>query len=623
MIEGDEFIYILINRSLPGLVKIGRTDRSVETRVRELSAATGVPTEFTIFREFRVRDSVGIESAVHQRLKDYRLSENREFFSIEPETAAEVIGDIVGSDSTPSFEVDAEDELLARATELAGRFGKVWPSVLSSALSITHVDAERIIALLRGRGIIDKAGRAKFTGRPRATVSEPLSPREVDIADNDSMPDALSGTYKFPPLGLLREHDWDPKIDEEEHQQNVESLLRIFDSHGMEVALGEIHVGPVLTRYEFIPSLTVRLERLPQIETAVIERLNVSGARVLGSIPGRHAIGVELPNKVPLGVPLRSILESEDWCSQKSELPVALGKDVGGQPIILDLARSPSILIAGAQREDRGMVINTVLASILYSQSPASVRLLLFDPTARELMVYNTLPHGLIPVVIDPAKLPAVFQWLIAEMVQRFQIFARVGVRGLVEFNRRDLCGSAEECAADDDWDFPPPARLPHIILIINDLADSVLASPRVLGELIGRLAQHGVAAGIHLIAATERASTEVITNPIQEAMPARIVLKSRSQLDSRVALGVKGAESLLGGGDMLYRADGASVVRRAQVSLVAPQEMIEICKFMKRNGPPQWAMSVQQFVDRQARDEAVVDDDAGCYGEEEDLGNP
>jgi DNA segregation ATPase FtsK/SpoIIIE-like protein len=351
---GDEFVYVLTNPSLPGLVKIGRTDRSVEERARELSAATGVPTEFAVYREFRVADSASVERAVHLRLKDFRLSGNREFFSIEPEVAVEVIVEVVGDQSAPRLDNEAEDELLARATELIGRFGKVWPSLLVSTLSIPHSDAERAIVLLRGRGVIDETGTAKFAGAVRGRQNRTAP---VTGAPNSNNPSPVGdGTYDFPPLELLQKQDMTWNGNESEHRQNSDSLLRVFESHGMKVTPGEIHVGPTLTCHEFVPSIALRLELLPAIESAVINELGAKGARVLGAIPGKQSIVVELPNRISKQALLRSILETEDWCSQTNILPAALGQYASGRPIIRDLANSPNILITGAPGAGRSTV---------------------------------------------------------------------------------------------------------------------------------------------------------------------------------------------------------------------------------------------------------------------------
>jgi DNA segregation ATPase FtsK/SpoIIIE, S-DNA-T family len=622
MIEGEEFIYILINRSLPGLVKIGRTDRSVAERVRELSAHTGVPTEFTVFREFLVRDSVSVKRAVHVRLREHRLSENREFFSLEPETAAEVIEEIVGRGVARAYDPEAEDELLARATEIAGQSGKVWPSLLAASLGIPHAEAERLMVLLQGRGMIDHSGMPTFSSaHPRGGFSIP-PPSEPAEAETNTPTPANDGDYHFPPLALLQDPDWTPDIDEEEHRRNAESLLRIFAEHDIDVSLGEIHVGPVFTRYEFAPGLAVRLERLPAVETSVLKQLDAKGARILSSVPGKHAIGVEFPNRAPLLVPIRAILETEDWGSFKGELPVALGKDVGGRPVICDLARAPHILIAGMRGAGRSTTIHAVLASILYAKSPASVRLLMIDPTARELVMFNMLPHMLIPVVTDPGKVPAAMEWLLAEVEARFRIFAETGFGGLLEFNGRVRDPKAEGKILNHDLEIPD--MLPHVVVVVNEIADSVLVAGSEIEVFMGRLAQHGAAAGIHLIAVTQRPSVDVLTETIRGALHFRIALRLGSQLDSRTVLGVKGAETLVGRGDMLFNSVRSPGVVRLQGALVSVEEMAKTCQFLRRNGPPQWASSIQQFIDSRtagdANDEIQEEDSADGFDEDQEL---
>jgi S-DNA-T family DNA segregation ATPase FtsK/SpoIIIE len=323
-------------------------------------------------------------------------------------------------------------------------------------------------------------------------------------------------------------------------------------------------------------------------------------------------------------VGMREILESEDWMSAKAELPIALGKDVSGKSLISDLTKMPHLLIAGATGSGKSVCINSIVASILYSKSPKDVRLIMVDPKVVELKIFNTLPHMLIPVVTEPKKVPAALKWLLGEMEQRYQIFAKANVRNLVGFNNRKK---------DPKHEFPPteqqaeldgvteeieiPDRLPYIVAIIDELADLMMVSPAEIETSIARLAQLARAAGIHLIIATQRPSVNVITGVIKANLPSRIAFQVASQVDSRTILDTKGADTLIGRGDMLFSPPGTSRLVRAQGAFVADEEVQEIVEFLKRNGPPQYAQSVQQQIDRDSRDE----DEDGEDGDD-DLGD-
>lgn len=559
--EGEEYLYVLTNRSLPGLVKIGRTDRNVEDRVRELSSHTGVPTEFLVFREFRVRDSVSAERAVHLRLKDYRVSENREFFTIEPEIAAEVIEELVGRAQTATYNSETEDELLAKATTLAAQYGKIWPSMVGSMLHISHTEAENLIGILKGRGMIDNLGKSTFSS-PQRPMPENAQ-FAVSPPDDSAPPQNDRRNYEFPPLNLLTEPNWDVPLDEDEHRKNAETLLRIFSESGMDVTLSEIHVGPVFTRHEFSPESQIRIEKLSAIEGKLISELNLTGARVLASVPGKTVIGVEIPNKHPRPVEIREILESEDWCSAKAILPIALGKEVGGRPIVQDLAKMPHLLVVGARESGKRTYLNAIVASILYSKSPRDVRFIMVDPAVIELRIFNSLPHMLIPVVTDPQKVPAVLMWLLSEMQQRFQIFALVNASNIAGFNNRQRTSPIS--SRNDDIELPD--RLPHVVLIINELADPMIAAAAETESLIARIAQHGGTAGIHLIIATQRPSADVVTDVIKSSLPVRVAFKVGSQLDSRAILGVRGAETLIGRGDSRRAISGSKTMCDSRVS--------------------------------------------------------
>ncbi len=439
-----------------------------------------------------------------------------------------------------------------------------------------------------------------------------------------TLPQSDDKNYEFPPLTLLREQvKPDPSNSEEEHRVNAENLLRILKEFGVDVSLGEIHVGPVITRYEIVPAPGVRVEKISGLDKNIALGMRAQSVRILAPIPGKAAVGVEVPNQHPTPVGMREILESETWAGAKAELPIALGKDVSGKPLVSDLTKMPHLLIAGATGSGKSVCINSIVASILYSKSPKDVRLIMVDPKVVELKIFNTLPHMLIPVVTEPKKVPAALKWLLSEMEQRYQIFAKVNVRNITGFNNRKkeppepvIAPEQQAELAGVNDEIEVPERLPYIVAIIDELADLMMVAPAEIETSVARLAQLARAAGIHLIIATQRPSVNVITGVIKANLPSRIAFQVASQVDSRTILDGKGAETLIGRGDMLFTPPGTSKLVRAQGAFVADDEVGEIVNFLKRNGPPQYAQTVQQQIDRDSSDE----EDGG--GEDDDLGD-
>jgi S-DNA-T family DNA segregation ATPase FtsK/SpoIIIE len=435
--------------------------------------------------------------------------------------------------------------------------------------------------------------------------------------------------YQFPPLSLLREPvKLDVNSSEEEHRQNAENLLRILAEFGVEVTLGEIHVGPVITRYEVIPAAGVRVEKIAGLDKNIALGMRAQSVRIMAPIPGKAAVGVEVPNQKRMEVGLREILESEDWAAAKAELPIALGKDVSGRPLVSDLAKMPHQLIAGATGSGKSVCINAIIASILYHASPRDVRLLMIDPKIVELKIFNVLPHMLIPVVTEAKKVPAALKWLLKEMEMRYQIFAKVGVRNISGFNSRkksarEAAPASETQATIDVASIPRDVEVPehmyYVVAIIDELADLMMVAPAEIENSVARLAQLARATGIHIIIATQRPSVNVITGIIKANLPSRIAFQVASQVDSRTIIDTKGAETLIGRGDMLFSPPGTSKLVRAQGALVSDEEISKLLEFLQRNGPPAYAQDVQAHIDRAtSEDEEEADDD----GDDDELGD-
>ena len=475
-----------------------------------------------------------------------------------------------------------------------------------------------------------KPPAATPVGKVELNIVKPEEPKKAKIV----LPQSQDENYQFPPLSLLKEQSRPAAGNsEEEHRQNAENLLRILGEFGVEVTLGEIHVGPVITRYEVVPAAGVRVEKIAGLDKNIALGMKAQSVRILAPIPGKAAVGVEVPNQHASPVGLRDILESEDWAGAKAELSIALGKDVSGKPLVSDLTKMPHLLIAGATGSGKSVCINAIIASILYSKSPKYVRLIMVDPKVVELKIFNSLTHMLIPVLTDPKKVPGALKWLLGEMEQRYQIFAKENVRNITSFNARkknakpdapppaetqESLTGVDPLAADEGLEIPE--RLPYIVVFMDELADLMMVAPAEIETSIARLAQLARAAGIHLIIATQRPSVNVITGVIKANLPSRIAFQVASQVDSRTILDTKGAETLIGRGDMLFTPPGTSKVVRAQGAFVSDDEVNAMVEFLKKNGPPVYASHVQAQIDRAAKEAA--DEENGVEGEDGDLGD-
>ena len=443
------------------------------------------------------------------------------------------------------------------------------------------------------------------------------------------------GNYVFPSLDLLNE-GVDPLgagNTEDEHAANAEVLLKTLREFGVEVSLGEIHIGPVITRYEVYPAPGVRVEKIAGLDKNIALGMRAQSVRILAPVPGKGCVGVEVPNKTPTPVGIREILESENWAHAGAEIPIGLGRDVGGKPLISDLTRMPHLLIAGATGSGKTICINSIITSLLYHSSPDDLRFIMVDPKIVEMKQFNDLPHMLIPVVTDPKKVPGALKWLLSEMEKRYQIFAKVGVRNIAGFNGRKkleqempAAPSASELEIDrDDLDLEVPRsgeleipeKMPYIVVIIDELADLMMVAPADIETGIARLAQLARAAGIHLIIATQRPSVNVITGVIKANLPCRIAFQVASKVDSRTILDTGGADQLIGRGDMLFSPPGTAKIVRAQGSLVSDDELHRVVDFLKQNGPPEFAADVQRQIDE------PEDGDSGDLETDDDMYEP
>ena len=442
------------------------------------------------------------------------------------------------------------------------------------------------------------------------------------------LPEKL-GDYIFPPLELLRESESTTDEDRtEEHEKVAETLVRTLGEFGVNVTIDEVHTGPVITRYDVHPAAGVRVEKILNLDKNIALGLKALSVRILAPVPGKGCVGIEVPNRSPSLVCLREILESEDWVQSKAEIPIALGREVSGKPVVDDLARMPHLLIAGATGSGKTVCINAIISSLLYHFSPEDLRFVMIDPKIVEMQIFNDLPHMLIPVVTDPKKVPNALKYLIREMEKRYHIFHKIGVRNISGFNakrakdseaeklalQQEAALTPEERAAissievprDDDIEIPD--KLPYIICIVDELADLMMVAPAEVETGITRLAQIARATGIHLIIATQRPSVNVITGLIKANMPSRIAFRVTSNVDSRTILDSMGANHLIGRGDMLFIPPDKPDMVRSQGAFVSDEEINAVVDHIKQNGAPSFDEEFQKKVESGSDGEEEAD---------------
>lgn len=398
--------------------------------------------------------------------------------------------------------------------------------------------------------------------------------------------------YRFPSIELLEAPSCKTESQNEDYGATAKALVYTLKEFGIEVTPGEVHQGPVITRYEIIPASGVRVEKIASLDKNIAMALQAISVRIMAPVPGKGCVGIEVPNKFPLPVCLRDIIESTAFAQSKAEIPIVLGKEVTGKPLVADLTKMPHLLIAGSTGAGKTVCINAIIVSLLYHSTPEDVRFIMVDPKIVEMQVYNELPHLMIPVVTDPKKVPNALKWLIKEMEGRYQLFAKVGVRNVASFNQKLPTIQNIEIPLE----YRP--KMPYIVCIIDELADLMMVAPADIETSIARLAQLARAAGIHLIIATQRPSVNVITGVIKANLPCRISFKVASKIDSRTILDAGGADQLIGRGDMLFTPPGSSDLMRAQGAFVSDEETYAIIEAVKQNGPPDYRLEMQQQIE-------------------------
>ena len=399
--------------------------------------------------------------------------------------------------------------------------------------------------------------------------------------------------YVYPPIDILS------KMEKASLKGGTKSLTdtaarlqKTLYSFGVSAKVENVTVGPAITRYELKPAEGVRVSKIANLADDIALNLAAETIRIEAPIPGKQAVGIEVPNKQKEMVGLREVIESEAFKNNDSKLSVALGKDVAGSSVIANIAKMPHVLIAGSTGSGKSVCINTIITSIIYNSKPSEVKLVMVDPKVVELSVYNGIPHLLIPVVTDPKKAAGALAWAVQEMDNRYNLFAEKGVRDLIGYNK----------AAEHEGE----GKLPQIVIIIDELADLMMVAAKEVEESICRLAQKARAAGMHLVIATQRPSVDVITGLIKANVPSRIAFAVSSQVDSRTILDQVGAEKLLGKGDMLYFPSGASKPTRVQGAFVSDEEVEQIVNFVKSNGTAVYSEDILDTIENGGKDEQI-----------------
>jgi S-DNA-T family DNA segregation ATPase FtsK/SpoIIIE len=473
---------------------------------------------------------------------------------------------------------------------------------------------------------------------PAKPKPKPKKPKPLTVASTP-----IIGNYQLPPLDFLQHPDTTVKPTEskEELMANARLMQQTLAQFDIEVSLGDITKGPTITRYELHPAPGVKLEKITALSNNIAAALKAERIHILAPVPGKSSVGVEVPNHIKTKVIVRDLFESDEWRNSKAKIPIALGKDVYGHPIVADLVEMPHVLIAGSTGSGKSVCINSIIASLLYRFSPDQLRFVMIDPKVVELQQYNALPHLVVPVVTDPKKVILALRWVVNEMEKRYQIFARVGVRNIATFNSRpknkplpqqelELPLKAkkekvepgaegfavevdEEIVVPRDDDIVIPEKLSYIVVIIDELADLMLVAPADVEMAIARITQMARAAGIHCIVATQRPSVDVITGVIKANITARIAFQCASRVDSRTILDAMGADKLLGKGDMLYLPPGSAKLIRAQGALITDQEINGIVEFIAKQGKPNYDMEIHKQLSQPAAsfgNESGIDED-------------
>ena len=448
----------------------------------------------------------------------------------------------------------------------------------------------------------------------KKVTKEELSDEVAKVEAQAAESEAPLKEYVFPPVHLLKPGDKKKNGNTKEQvRETAIKLQQTLKNFGVNVTVTDVSCGPAVTRYELQPEMGVKVSKIVNLADDIKLNLAAADIRIEAPIPGKAAVGIEVPNKENVMVPFRELVESEEFQNSKSRISFAVGKDISGKVTVTDIAKMPHLLIAGATGSGKSVCINTIIMSILYKAHPDDVKLIMIDPKVVELSVYNGMPHLMIPVVTDPKKAAGALHWAVAEMTERYNRFAEANVREINGYNAK--VDSLEVLEGQER-----PKKMPQIVIIVDELADLMMVASNDVEEAICRLAQLARAAGIHLVIATQRPSVNVITGLIKANMPSRIAFAVTSGVDSRTILDMNGAEKLLGKGDMLFDPQGMPKPIRVQGAFVSDKEVSDVVEFLtSNNGQAEYNHAVQEQVNNMPQtggnSVSITDNDSGGDG--------
>ncbi|MCX7286842.1 MAG: DNA translocase FtsK [Rhodobacterales bacterium] len=473
----------------------------------------------------------------------------------------------------------------------------------------------------------DRRAVVQHSARKAAPSRQAMAETQPALRFEDAAP-----AYELPPLGLLSSPVAITRgqLSDEALEENARMLESVLDDYGVKGEITAVRPGPVVTMYELEPAPGLKASRVIGLADDIARSMSALSARV-STVPGRTVIGIELPNAYREKVVLREIVAARDFGDSQMRLPLALGKDIGGEPVVANLAKMPHLLIAGTTGSGKSVAINTMILSLLYKLTPEECRLIMIDPKMLELSVYDGIPHLLSPVVTDPKKAVVALKWVVGEMEERYRKMSKMGVRNIEGYNGRvrealsknEMFKRTIQTGFDEETGDPifetdefQPVTIPYIVVIVDEMADLMMVAGKEIEACIQRLAQMARASGIHLIMATQRPSVDVITGTIKANFPTRISFQVTSKIDSRTILGEQGAEQLLGMGDMLYMGNGSKITR-IHGPFVSDEEVEEIVNHLKSYGPPVYMSGVVESVDDERDNE--IDAVLGLNGEGDD----
>lgn len=487
-------------------------------------------------------------------------------------------------DDIPEEREIVKESLEKKSRRVVAAYHDVEPDDVSESVSAPFETAEGSNATF-----IDGDSTQTATADPEKISSAEVRQAKAEITAEIESVEEKENEYRFPPVSLLNENrKKGVGQSEKDLRETAENLVNVLRSFGVETRILDVSRGPAVTRYELQPSAGVKISKITGLANDIALNLATTGVRIEAPIPNKAAVGIEVPNKTTAAVGVRDIIETVDFMTAKSKLTVALGKDIAGNAVMTDIAKMPHGLIAGATGSGKSVCINSIIISLLYKANPDDVKLLMIDPKVVELGIYNGIPHLLVPVVTDPRKASGALGWAVQEMEKRYRLFAENDVRNLEGYNH----------LAEMSEDLP---KMPHIVIIIDELADLMMTAPNEVEDSICRIAQKARAAGMHLIIATQRPSVDVVTGLIKANVPTRVAFAVSSQIDSRTILDMSGAEKLLGKGDMLFSPVGSNKPTRIQGCFVSDAEVERVVEFIKNGQNSEYDESVSEEIERMA----------------------